>query len=125
MNISLNISLATIYPIQVYINRTNNRLVFKIKDGCKLQLQTPEKNEIIWKHKKIKRQNKKCRKSTKPWSSWNSFNQCNLVDNQYQRKSKALCTFMPNKSCAVLLNIGTSNLLFDEIIVTFMDENGR
>ena len=66
LNISLNISLATIYPIQVYINRTNNRLVFKIKDGCKLQLQTPEKNEIIWKHKKIKRQNKKCRKSTKP-----------------------------------------------------------
>ena len=32
---------------------------------------------------------------------------------------------MPSKSCAVLLNIGPSNLLFDEIIVTFMDENGR
>ena len=28
--------------IHVYINRINNRLVFKIKDGCKLELQTPE-----------------------------------------------------------------------------------
>ena len=28
--------------IHVYINRINNRLVFKIKDGYKLELQTPE-----------------------------------------------------------------------------------
>ena len=29
-------------PIQIYINRINNRLVFKIKYGYKLELQTPE-----------------------------------------------------------------------------------
>ena len=28
--------------IHVYINRINNRLVFKIKDGYKLELETPE-----------------------------------------------------------------------------------
>ena len=28
-------------PIHVYINRINNRLVFKIKDEYKLDLQTP------------------------------------------------------------------------------------
>ena len=32
----------TIPPIHVYIDRNNNRLVFKIKDSCKLELQTPE-----------------------------------------------------------------------------------
>ena len=31
-------TLATIPPIHVYTNRTNNRLVFKIKDGYKLEL---------------------------------------------------------------------------------------
>ena len=29
-------TLTTIPPIHFYINRTNNRLVFKIKDGYKL-----------------------------------------------------------------------------------------
>ena len=35
-------TLTTIPPIHVYINRINNRLVFKIKHGYKLELQTPE-----------------------------------------------------------------------------------
>ena len=38
--------------------------------------------------------------------------QCNLVDNQYQRKSKVLYTFTPNKSYAYLLNVEQSNLDF-------------
>ena len=38
--------------------------------------------------------------------------QCNLVDNQYQRKSKVLYTFTPNKSYAYLLNVEPSNLVF-------------
>ena len=29
-------------PVRVYINRINNRLVFKTNDGYKLALQTPE-----------------------------------------------------------------------------------
>ena len=35
-------TLTTIPPIHVYINRINNRLVFKMKDGYKVELQTPE-----------------------------------------------------------------------------------
>ena len=34
-------TLTAIPPIHVYINRISNRLVFKIKDGYKLELQTP------------------------------------------------------------------------------------
>ena len=33
-------TLTTVPPIHVYINRINNRLVFKIKDRYKLELQT-------------------------------------------------------------------------------------
>ena len=37
----------TIPPIPVYINRNNNSLVFKIKDGYKLELQTPEIMKLL------------------------------------------------------------------------------
>ena len=59
--------------------------------------------------------------------------QCNLVDNQYQQTSEVLYTFNPNKSYAYLFNVEPSNLVyfktnntkFDEIIITFSDQNGR
>ena len=34
-------------PIHVYINRINNRLMFKIKDGYTLELKTPETMELF------------------------------------------------------------------------------
>ena len=34
-------------PIHIYINRINNRLVLKIKDGYKLELQTPETMKLF------------------------------------------------------------------------------
>ena len=44
--------LTTIPPIYVYINRINNRLVFKIKDGYKLEIQTTEKMKLFGSTKK-------------------------------------------------------------------------
>ena len=40
--IKKNETLTAIPPINVYINRINDTLVFKIKHGYKLELQTPE-----------------------------------------------------------------------------------
>ena len=59
--------------------------------------------------------------------------QCNLVDNQYQEKFVVLYAFTPSKSYSYLLNNEPSNLVFlktyntgfDEIIITFMDQNHR
>ena len=59
--------------------------------------------------------------------------QCNLGDNQYKQKSDVLQTFTPNQCYAYLLNVEpgnlvflkTSNTEFDEIIITFTDQNGR
>ena len=58
-------TLTKIPPIHVYINRINNRLVFKIKDVYKLELQTPETMKLFGSTNKIKRQNKKWRKCSK------------------------------------------------------------
>ena len=46
-------TLTKIHPIYVYINRINNRLVFKIKDGYKLELQTPEIMKLFADTKKL------------------------------------------------------------------------
>ena len=59
--------------------------------------------------------------------------QCNLVDNQYQQSSKVLYTFTLNKCYTCLLNVESSNLVFlktdntefDNIAITFTNENGR
>ena len=44
--------LTTIPPIHVYINRISNRLMFKLNDGYKLELQTPETMKIFGSTKK-------------------------------------------------------------------------
>ena len=46
-------TLTTIPPINVYINRVNYRLVFKVKDGYKLELQTPETMKLFSSTKKL------------------------------------------------------------------------
>ena len=56
-----------------------------------------------------------------------------MVDSQYQQNSEVLYSFTPNKSYRYLLIAELSNLVFlktyntkfDEIIITFMDQNGR
>ena len=40
-------------PIHIYSNSMNNRLVFKIKNGYKLELQTPEKIKFFGSTKKL------------------------------------------------------------------------
>ena len=126
-------TLTAIPPIHVYMNRINNRLVFKTKDGYRLELQTPETMKLFC-------STKKSIGKTKIGEDVSSFQvveivlvQCNLVDNQYQQKSEVLYTFTPNKSYAYLLNVEPSNLVFlktyntefDEIIITFTDQNDR
>ena len=36
---------------------------------------------------------------------------CNIVNNNYQQGSRALCTFIPNKSFGQLLDISPKNIL--------------
>ena len=46
-------TLSTNPFIHVYINKINNRLVFKIKDRYKLELQTPETMKLFGSTKKL------------------------------------------------------------------------
>ena len=119
--------------IHVYINRINNRLAFKIKDGYKLELQTPETMKLFGSTKKLIDKTKNGEKVPSLEVVEVILVQCHLVDNQYQQKSEVLYTFTSNKSYAYLLNVEPGNLVFlktyntefDEIIITFAHQNGR
>ena len=41
-------------PVQIYVNKMKNRIAFKIKNGCKLELLTKKSNAIIRKRRKKK-----------------------------------------------------------------------
>ena len=127
-------TLTTIPPIYVHVNAINNRLLFKIRDGYKLKLQTSETTKLFASSKKLI--NKIKTGETVPGLEVVEvvFTQCNLVNNQYQQKSNVLYTFTLNKFYGYLLNVQPKNLVFlktyntgrfDEIIITFTDQNGR
>ena len=107
--------------------------MFKIKDGYKVELQTPETIKLFGSTK-----NKRIDKIKNGGiSSLEEVEvvliQYNLVDNQYQQKYEVSKTFNPNKYYAYLLNVEPSNLVyfktynteFDKVIIKFADQNGR
>ena len=121
-------TLTKIPPIHVYINRINNRLVFKIKE-----LQTHETMKLFGSTKKLIDKTKNGENVLSLEVVEVVLVQCNLIENQYQQKSEVLYFLTPNKSYAYLLNNEPSNLVFlktyntefHEIIITFTDQNGR
>ena len=117
--------------VQIYVNKIENRVTFKTKNGYSLVLLTPEtmkflestENEII-----------------KDKNSENVLHleitevvlvHCNIVNTDYQQDSRVLYTFVPNKWLGSLLEISptnhiflkTFNLEYDEIKVWFTNQN--
>ena len=80
-------SVTAIPPICVDINRINNRLVFKIKDRYKLQLQTPETMKLFGSTKKLIGKTKNGENVLILEVVEVVLVERNLVDNQYQQKS--------------------------------------
>ena len=107
--------------------------MLKIKDGYKLELQIPETMKLFGSTKKLIDKTKNGEKVPSLEVAEVVLVQCNLVDNKYQQKSEVLYTFTPNKSYVYLLKVEPSNLVFlktyntefDEIVITFTDQNGR
>ena len=67
--------------------------MFKIKDGYKLELQTPETMLLFGSTKKLIEKTKNGENVPSLEVLEVFLVQCNLVDDQYQQKSEVLCTF--------------------------------
>ena len=83
-------TLTVIPTIHVYINRINNRLMFKIKGGYRLELQTAKTIKLFGSTKKFNRENKNEEKVPSLPVIEVVLVQFNLLDNPYRQT--------PNKS---------------------------
>ena len=117
-------------PIRIYVNRIENRIMFKIKSGYYLELLTPETMKLLGSDES---------KITKDKNGENVPHlevielvlvHCNIVNNDYQQDSRILYTFVPNKTFGSLLEISPTNQVFlktfnsefQEIKIWFTDQ---
>ena len=119
--------------VQVYVNKNENKITLKIKNGYSLELLTPETMELLGSTEN---------KTTKDKNGENVPHleitevvlvHCEIVNNYYQKDSRVLYTFVQNKSFGCFLEISPTyhvfskefNSEYDEIKVWFTDQNGQ
>ena len=98
-------------PVQIYIKRIKNWIVFEIKAGYKLKIVNFWNNGMIREYKKNADKNKDGENVTKLESFEDVLVHCNLVKSDYQHTSKVSFTFVPNKQFAQLINISPYSFL--------------
>ena len=79
-------------PVQIYVSKNKNRIVFKIKTGYKLELLSPETMKLLGSTKKNVDQDKDGENMPKLESVEVVLVHCNLINNNYQQASKVLFT---------------------------------
>ena len=117
-------------PILIYANTINNRIVFKIKSGYKLELLSMK---ILGSTKDVINAGKNSENVPKLENVEVVLVHCNLVNNAYQQHSKVLLTFVPTKQFGQLISISphslvflkTMNTDFSEIEIWFTDQNNN
>ena len=119
--------------IQIYVNKIENRITFKIKNGYSLELLTKETMKLLGSTENKITKDKNLENVPHLEIIEVVLVHCNIVNNDHQQDSRVLYTFVPNKSFGSLLGISPSNHIFlktfnseyNEIIVWFTDQNSR
>ena len=118
-------TIANLSPVLIYVNEINNRIVFKIKSGYKLELLSKETMKLLGSSTGTIDGDKK--------SVDLVLVHCNLVNNSYQQASKVLFTFVPNKKYSQLITVSPETLImlktvnteFSFIEIWFTDQDNR
>ena len=116
-----------------YTNRIKNWIVFRIKSRYKLELLSKEIMKLLGSSKQLIDADKDSELVPKLEIVETVLVHCNLVTNDYQQASKALFTFVPDKSFGQLMNINphsptllkTVNAEFPFIKVLFTDQDNN
>ena len=98
------------YPVLIYVNTINNRVVFKIKTGYKLELLSKETMRLLGSTAGTIDSDKNSELVPKLESVGLVLMHCNLVNNTYQKASKVLFTFVPDNSCGQLMTNNSSSI---------------
>ena len=117
--------------IQIYLNKTENSITFKIKNGYSLQLLTLETMKLLGSTRNKITKDKNGENVPHLEIAEVVLVHCNVVNNDYQQDSRVLYIFVQNKPFGSLLEISPTNHIFlktfnseyDEIKVWFTDQN--
>ena len=119
--------------VQIYVNKIENRVTFKIKNGYSLELLTPETMKLLGSTKNKITKDKNGENVPHLEITEVVLVHCNIVNNDYQQDSRVLYTFVPNKPFGSLLEISPTNHIFlktfnsefQENEVWFKDQNSQ
>ena len=119
--------------VQIYVNKIENRITFKIKNGYSLELLTPETMKLLGSTKNKITKDKNGENEPHLEITEVVLVYCNIVNNDYQQDWWVLYTFVPNKSFGSLLEIFPTNHIFlktfnsefQNIEVWFTDQNSK
>ena len=117
----------------IYVNEINNRIVFKIKSGYKLELLSKETMKLLGSSADTIDGDKNSELVPKLESVDLVLVHCNLVNNSYQQASKVLFAFVPNKKYGQLITVSPERLImlktvnteFSFIEIWFTDQDNR
>ena len=119
--------------IRIYVNKIENRIRFKIKNGYYLELLTPETMKLLGSTESKIAKDKNGENLRHLEIVELVLVHCNLVNNDYQQDPRILYTFVPNKPFGSLLEISPTNHIFlktfnsefQEIKVWFTDQTSK
>ena len=83
--------------IQIYLNKIENRITFKIRNGYSLELLTPETMKLVGSTKNKITNDKNGENVPHLEITEAVLVHWNIVNNDYQQDSRLLYTFVPNK----------------------------
>ena len=84
--------------IQIYVNKIENRITFKIKNGYSLELLTKETMKLLGSTENKITKDKNGENVPHLEITEVVLVHCNIFNNDYQQNSRVLYTFVPNKS---------------------------
>ena len=119
--------------IRMYINKNENRITFKIKNGYYLELLTSKTMKLLGSTESKITKHKNGENLPHLEVAELVLVHCNFVNNDYQQDSRILYTFVPNKSFGSLLEISPTNHVFlktfnsdfQEVKIWFTDQTSK
>ena len=99
-------------PIKIYVNKIENRIIFKIKTGYYIEFLTSETMKLLESNKSKITKDKNDIHVRHLEITKVVFINFDIVNYNYQQDSRILCTFVPNKTFGQLLGISPKHFIF-------------
>ena len=98
--------------IQIYVNKIENRITFKVKNEYSLELLSKETMKLLGSTENKITKDKNGKNIPHLEITEVVLVHCNIVNNDYQQDSRVLYIFVPNKPFGSLLEISPTNNVF-------------